>query len=266
MFSSCQKEEIITPISTTSQDASTTSKLKAATVYAEEYSVKQIYKNYYTHYYEYTGTNSSGYLVPPTVTYSTNSLCGPSALMVATGMVANGEKGQSNYYVVNTSAVGEIIKKMQSAYGNISNFGHTHLYYALGNYLGTFVSRSQCSTTSRDDIKTFIKNELAAGNPVVMPIVIQSGVSSSYDTDHSDVSGRSYYVSMHDITGAPYFGHFIVINKLQLESTGSGYVEYYDVLGTSTTIKRSSYTRILNSNMWSSSYNNAYCAFAVKKK
>jgi hypothetical protein len=188
--------------------------------------------------------------------------------MVATGMVTNGVHNQSNYYVVGTSAVAEIIKKMQQQYSNVSDFGHTHLYYALGNYLGSFVSRSQSSTTDRETLKTFIKNELAAGNPVVMPIVIQNTGNYLNDEDHTDISGKTYYVVNHDITGAPYFGHFIVINKLQLESTGHGCVEYYDVLVNSTSassyIRRASYSRVLDSNKMNSSNNNAYCAFAVK--
>jgi len=232
----------------------------------EFYMVKQNYLRYYTHYYEYQDVDPNDHLLKAPGINPTNSLCGAASLMVATGMVANGEKQQNDYYLVNKQGLVDIVKQLQKFGG----YGHSQLFTCLRRFLGNLVGASESTTTDRTMFKDFIKKELKAGNPVVVPVVILSkaGVDHSRDIDHEDGSNdQIYYMQNHDIQESKrYFGHFVVLVSLQIERSGFGYVRYYDVLDRSKTIKTCSYKRLLDSNKMNSSNNAQYCAFSVKKK
>lgn len=269
LMSSCDKNDSALSESLTSTDLavqeSETSVLRADQT-KEFYVVKRDYLNYYTHYFEYQDINhKTGLLTDPAIS-STNSLCGAASLMVATGMVANGEKRQSDYYLVNKEGLVNIVKKLQ----NLGGYGHPELYACLNQFLGTFVGSSESTTANRDVFKDFIKKEMRAGSPVVLPVVILARNRTNYSNDlhHEDGSNsKVYYIQNHDIDESRgYFGHFVVLVSLQIEPSGFGYVQYYDVLDPTKTLKKCSYKRLLDSNKMNS-YNDAqYCAFAVKKK
>lgn len=268
-FSSCDKNYSALSESLTSTDLavqeSETSALRADQT-KEFYVVKRDYLNYYTHYFEYQDVDPRDGLLKGDDINPTNSLCGAASLMVATGMVANGEKRQSDYYLVNKEGLVNIVKKLQ----NLGGYGHPELYACLNQFLGTFVGSSESTTANRDVFKDFIKKEMRAGSPVVLPVVILARNRTNYSNDlhHEDGSNsKVYYIQNHDIDESRgYFGHFVVLVSLQIEPSGFGYVQYYDVLDPTKTLKKCSYKRLLDSNKMNS-YNDAqYCAFAVKKK
>lgn len=230
-----------------------------------EYRIKSVYESNYAHWCQLWAS--------PLTSYERQNACGPVAYMIAAHMIA----AASNLSFMPSSG-----SKLDAIVNHIGSLpiSITQICSYVTAYDKPPLTSTLYSTESRTDFKNSIESELAAGNPVIVPIVITTLnkaddirytselQTDNYDIDSSPQPGRPNYVLTSKTNGG--YGHFIVVIGISIyNSTGYGLVYYKDPLSNSGATKVCSYTRFLESAKINGSCTEPNCkyydAVAIKK-
>lgn len=207
-----------------------------------EYRIATIYEQHYAHWCQLWNS--------PLNLSERRNACGPTAYMLAVHMIA----AAHGYSFMPSS--GNKLQAIISAMGGVP-VSMTDIASHASAHDSPPIDAQSYTTINRSLFKSFLESELADGNPVIVPIVINTNVSASdsrytaessvnYDIDSAPQSGRPNYIVSSKLSGG--YGHFVVVVGIKIYTpTGQGYVYYKDPLAQSGTTKVCSYTRFLES-------------------